>query len=415
MKKVLIIFMLLLATMPIQTAAQVNPQRGYIITNDNDTVYGTIDYLTDARNVKACLFQKNGEQEYRSLSPSDIKGYRLAGDGIYYVSRLFTGGEKQERLFAEFLLQGGVSLYRYYYEDCNYFGFVDGDGREVVIRDDRLNDDLNSYNAKLQDRRQKVQEINLLMNRDRTIANRLWKMELTSDDLTRLVKQYDEDYCTEAGECVVFQYDKKKAGTVSHRFYVGAGISYASYESPASPTYGRGSLGIYDVRYSEYTYSGIAPTFLVGADFTFPRFSRNLNAQVELSYTPHRLKSSEVNYEGAHPEVSVNELAARIGARHVFSSDSRINPFVCAGLLFSWNTGMKEKNIDYRFKRDEHSQVSLGTCDWDHGKGVKAGIYLGAGVDISYFRIGASWKKAFGGKDDLKEKHCGILTVAYLF
>ena len=213
MKKVLIIFMLLLATMPIRIAAQVNPQRGYIITNDNDTVYGTIDYLTDGRNVKACLFQKDGEQEFRSLSPSDIKGYRLAGDGIYYVSRLFSCGEKPEQLFAEFLLQGGVSLYRYYYDDCNYFGFVDGDGKEVVIRDDKLNNDLNSYNAKLLDRRQKVQEINLLMNRDRTIANRLWKMELTSDDLTRLVKQYDEDYCTEAGECIVFQYDKKKTTT----------------------------------------------------------------------------------------------------------------------------------------------------------------------------------------------------------
>lgn len=415
MKKVLIIFMLLLATMPIRIAAQVNPQRGYIITNDNDTVYGTIDYLTDGRNVKACLFQKDGEQEFRSLSPSDIKGYRLAGDGIYYVSRLFTCGEKPEQLFAEFLLQGGVSLYRYYYDDCNYFGFVDGDGKEVVIRDDKLNNDLNSYNAKLLDRRQKVQEINLLMNRDRTIANRLWKMELTSDDLTRLVKQYDEDYCTEAGECIVFQYDKKKTTTVSHRFYVGAGISYTSYDSPTSPTYGRSSLGIYDVRYSEYTYSGIAPTFLVGADFMFPRFSRNLNAQVELSYTPHHLKSSEVNYEGAHPEMSVNEWAGRIGVTHVFSPDNLIKPFVRGGLHLSWNTGMKEKNISYRYKRDDKSPVSEGICDLDHGKGGKVGIYLGAGVDISHIRISASWKKALTGKDGLKEKQCGILTVAYLF
>ena len=120
--------------MPLKLVAQVNPQKGYIITNDNDTVYGTIDYLTDARNVKACLFKKNGEQEYKSLSPSDIKGYRLAGDGIYYVSRRFTVDEKEELLFAEFLLHGGVSLYRYFYDYDNYFGFVDSDGKEVIIR-----------------------------------------------------------------------------------------------------------------------------------------------------------------------------------------------------------------------------------------------------------------------------------------
>ena len=88
MKKVIVFILLLLATIPQQLMAQVNPQKGYIITNDNDTIYGTIDYLTDARNAKVCLFQKEGEKGYKSLSPTDIKGYRLAGDGIYYVSRM---------------------------------------------------------------------------------------------------------------------------------------------------------------------------------------------------------------------------------------------------------------------------------------------------------------------------------------
>ena len=191
MKKA-ILFILLLATMPMQTTAQVNPQKGYVITNGNDTVHGTIDYLTDARNAKACLFQEKGEEGYKSLSPTDIKGYRLADDGIYYVSRMFNGGERPEPLFAEFLIQGGVSLYRYYYEDYNYFGFVDEGGKEVVIRDDKLNSDLGTYNKKLQDRRQKVQDVNALMPHDNTIANRLWKMDMTSNDLTELVRQYDE-------------------------------------------------------------------------------------------------------------------------------------------------------------------------------------------------------------------------------
>ena len=409
-----IFFMLLLAMMSMKLTAQVNPQKGYVITNENDTVYGTIDYLTDAQNVKACLFQKEGESEYKALSPSDIKGYRLADDGIYYVSRLFSvveeGEQLQELLFAEFLLQGGVSLFRYYYDYNNYFGFVGSDGKEIILRDDKLNDDLMTYNHKLQVRRQKVQDVNALMNRDNTIANRLWKMELTSEDLTKLVKQYDEEHCTDQGECVLFRYDKKKTTTVKHRFYVGAGISYASYDSPS---YGVGLT--YSTMYSEYSYSGIAPTFFVGADFQFPRFSRNLNAQVELSYTPHRYKSNDVNSKGNHPEMTLNELAARIGLSYVFNPDSRIRPFIKGGLSLSWNTGMKEKNIDYKYKMDDNMPVSYGTGDMDHGKGSKAGIYLGAGVDISHIRLSAFWKKAFGGKEGLNEKSCGVLTAAYIF
>ena len=69
--------------------------------------------------------------------------------------------------------------------------------------------------------------------------------------------------------------------SVSRRFYVGAGVNYASYAAPD-----------YDARrnssFSGNTYSEIAPTFIAGVDFMFPCFSRFFMAQMELGYTPHR-------------------------------------------------------------------------------------------------------------------------------
>lgn len=390
----------------LSSMAQVNPKAGYIITNEGDTVRGTIDYLTDARNVKACLFKEKGDNGYKSLSPSEIKGYRLADDGVFYVSRLFNDGEKQEKLFAEFLLQGSVSLYRYYYDDCNYFGFVDSDGKEVIIRDDKLNSDLGTYNQKLQERRQKVQDVNALMYKDHTIASRLWKMDLTSIGLTNLVKQYDEQYCTDQGDCVVFQYDKKKTIAVSRRFYVGAGINYASYEAPSYSDPKQTS-------YSGNTYSGIAPTFIIGADFLFPRLSRFFMAQLELSYTPHRYEASKVMLEGGNPKMSIDELAARMGISYTFSSSGRIKPFIKGGLHLAWNMGIKEKNV--RFRYSDGLTVVEKTDNLNYGQEMRCGVYLGAGADIGHIRISALWKKANSGNDRLNEKNCGILSVAYLF
>ena len=407
MKKVIVFILLLLATIPQQLMAQVNPQKGYIITNENDTIYGTIDYLTDARNVQACLFQKKGETEYKSLSPSDIKGYRLADDGIYYVSRLFTGGEKPKLLFAEFLLQGGVSLYRYYYDDYNYFGFVDDNGKEVIICNDNLNNDLSTYNQKLQERRQKVQELNALMYQDKTIANRMWKMDLTSNDLTELVKQYDEQFCTYAGDCIIFKYDKKKAAAVTRRFYVGAGINYAFYEAPDDNVRHR-------TEFSGNKYSGIAPTFIAGADFMFPRFSRYFMAQLELSYTPHNYKASEVMLEGGNPKMSTNEIALRFGASYAFSHNRRFIPYIKGGLHIAWNSAIKEKNVVFMY--DYHGgepQKTTGDLVFDNE--LRAGIYLGAGIDIGHIRINALWKKAKSSFNCLNEKGCVILTIAYLF
>ena len=125
--------------------------------------------------------------------------------------------------------------------------------------------------------------------------------------------------------------------------------------------------------------------------------------------------SDEVSSNGEHPEITLDEIAARVGLSYVFCPDSRIKPFIKGGLNFSWNTNMKEKNVDYKYKMNYDSQVSYGTGDLEYSKGAGAGIYLGAGVDISHIRISAFWKKALGGKDGLNEKNSGILTAAYIF
>ena len=113
--------------------------------------------------------------------------------------------------------------------------------------------------------------------------------------------------------------------------------------------------------------------------------------------------------------MNINEIAARMGLSYVFNPESRIRPFIKGGLNLSWNTGMKEKNVDYKYKIKDDMPVSYGTGDIEHGKGLKAGIYLGAGIDISHIRLSAFWKKAFGGNDGLNENSCGVLTAAYIF
>ena len=112
--------------------------------------------------------------------------------------------------------------------------------------------------------------------------------------------------------------------------------------------------------------------------------------------------------------MTINELTGHIGLIYIFSPKSRIRPFLRGGLLFSWNTTMKEENVFYRYKTDHYdsnSPVSEGICELDYGKGSRGSVYLGAGVDISHIRLGAFWKKTEG----MKKTGCGTLTIAYLF
>ena len=403
---VLLVFFLL-SLVPQSLSAQVNPQQGYIITNENDTVKGTIDYLTDASNAKTCSFRKDGETAFKTYHPTDIRGYRLNGDGVYYVSRLFTGEEKPEMLFAEFLLQGGVSLFRYYYDGYNYFGFMDTDGKEAIIRDDKLNDDLSAYDKKLQARREKVQQVGTIMRKDPAIAGQLWKMDLESNTLTKLVQEYDETYCTSDGDCVVFRYDTKKTAAVARRYFVGAGINYSSFKPNGS--------GLFDEDLSGNTYSGVAPTVFVGMDMIFPRFSQNLISQAMLSFTPYSIKASKTGYEGGNPKLTSTEIALRLGVAYMFSPEAKVKPYLKGGLTLAYHLSLSEKDIAVERQGQSVEKYTL-VGDIDYNRGTRAGLYLGAGLDISHIRLSATYDFLFW-IDGTKCDNTGLLlaTAAYLF
>lgn len=80
MKHITLFFTLLVYA---SASAQVNPMQGYVITNNNDTIHGMIDYRSDAKNALECHFKENGQSDYRTYAPSDISGYRFTDDGIY--------------------------------------------------------------------------------------------------------------------------------------------------------------------------------------------------------------------------------------------------------------------------------------------------------------------------------------------
>ena len=130
----LIYLLVLFITMT--ASAQVNPKQGYIITNEGDTIHGIIDYRSDARNARECHFMAAGSQEYKVYAPADIKGYRFAEDGIYYVTRTFKVDGQEKTFFAEYLLRGGVSLYRHKENDTDYYFFIGEDGRVGTVKND---------------------------------------------------------------------------------------------------------------------------------------------------------------------------------------------------------------------------------------------------------------------------------------
>ena len=51
------------------TMAQTNPKPGYVITNDGDTIRGSIDFRTNEKLSRQCVFRAGGGSESTTYRP----------------------------------------------------------------------------------------------------------------------------------------------------------------------------------------------------------------------------------------------------------------------------------------------------------------------------------------------------------
>ncbi len=94
--------------------SQNNFQKGYIISNKNDTVTGLIKYGSNYENTYKCSFQVNPDSPVETYLPDEIKAYRF-DDGKFFISKKLNPSDSSN-IFLEFLFDGIVDVYGYFDE-----------------------------------------------------------------------------------------------------------------------------------------------------------------------------------------------------------------------------------------------------------------------------------------------------------
>ena len=298
----------------ITAGAQVNSRPGYIITNLNDTIYGTIDYRSAAQNAQYCIFQQNGTNEYKHYSPSDIQAYRFLNDGKYYVSRTIDLDGSKAPYFLEYLIKGIVSLYFLPTNDSDCY-FVENELGEMTLIE-IPDESVVGYEKARELKKQAVLSLYKVFDESVLIKTRLVNSGLNKPILTGFTKEYHNEICTSAEECVQFEYDRKER-TVILDLHVGAGMAYHSISIEEWTKFGK--------------MTNVFPALNVGIDFRLPRFSNHLFVQSMLSLSclkaEKTLKNKTVNLESM-----VADLQA--GAAYTFNG-KKWNPILQAGVLLT--------------------------------------------------------------------------------
>lgn len=332
----------------IRAYGQINPHTGYIVTNENDTIVGTLDLRTSVINSRRCTFRV--EADFKTYNPGEIKAYRFTGDGTLYVSRTVEVDGKERDVFLEYLVKGIVSLYYLPLPMSEYYLFEDESGNFTVADISAADTEMNAEEARCH-RNAYLRPLFSVFQKSKKIQKRLVTANLTKEELAHLTKEYHQEVCKDAKECIQFVYNKKEVPTLQVKVHATAGVAIHNFQSKEMENLWHfGNL------------VQAAPTLSVGVDLHMPRLSRNFYPQIMLSLSRFDFdKSGDVpSYSQKKPSIKAFVTDLQIGGAYSLG-DKWFLPTIQAGVSATMFNGLKTGEYLFTFENPEReNQVYFG-------------------------------------------------------
>jgi hypothetical protein len=203
MKRILISCFLLLAAI-LFVSAQNNFKPGYIITNDQDTLYGLINRTNSAKNSRICVFKKDEKSASVTYTPDEIKSYRIIGDK-FFVSKEIKTNDVTQKLFVEYLINGIIDVYTCTYPDRQMRFFVEKDGSGNLI--ELTNDDREFIYDNTEYRRnidKYTGILKILMADAPTLGNEIENASFNRESLIKVSEDYHNLVCSNY-KCIIYE------------------------------------------------------------------------------------------------------------------------------------------------------------------------------------------------------------------
>lgn len=208
-------------------SGQINFKKGWVITLQNDTLYGRINDRGGYANAKLCVFHQKKGPTFR-YTPQDIKAYRVLKDKYYVARKVYVRGQYRY-FFIDVLLKGDVSLYHnwknkdlaYYIEtkDKDMVGLIN---EEVMLRYKPQGNVAVVYSPTyILSNKIFRDTLRSFFSDSKNVQSQINTVEYDPKSLTRITKAYIHDIC-KGTNCINYERDLR---AYSPRFGIYAGIS----------------------------------------------------------------------------------------------------------------------------------------------------------------------------------------------
>ncbi|MFV0538980.1 MAG: hypothetical protein ACK5M3_16680 [Dysgonomonas sp.] len=394
MKKILIILLSLFFTLMI--CAQRNYREGYVLTSQNDTLRGWVDFRSDKQNSTICTFKSDPTGQEQEFHPKDIYGYRYLNDGKFYVSQEIEIDGIKKTVFLEFLLAGIENLYYYREGDVKYYILENMKGDFLYTSQEPERKIFTNNGDRYVKDLKYIGVLKYYFKDHPEIQKEVDQTQYNHESMIKLVKTYHDLVCTSDQLCTVFEsksiHDKYKT-----KISVYIGYNHLSGYKLNSEN------GVFFENKMDENY----PVIGVQTSFYLPRISQLFSLDLDASFST--LKGEDI---GRDKTYNISSLVGffKVGPGYT-SCKGRVRPTVQTGFTLL-------KIFDPAIEITDHES---GTKDNYLGeiKSTGLGFYLSAGIDFktvrdSFLFIKVTYDKYF---TDIKNSNLSYIgaRIGYTF
>ncbi len=345
-----------------QTLAQ-DFRKGFIITNEGDTVTGYVDY----KNLEACIFKRSaGEKSYYTYAPDDIKGFGFDFNRMFLSKKV---GPYQS-LFLECLVLGSASLYRdkitFYLEAADTILALKEKSKKTYVSRDNTTG-IFQY-------KKYIGIIKILLKDCPPAPGESEKIRYNKKALIKLVENYNN--------CVSSDYTTYHSKLPWIKIGYGANAGYVHSVLRETPYCNRDL----DLLSNQPLH---AHSFTLGGNFyiSWSRIIQSLNMTVGIQWLNSKFRIQEVlKDDSTDPSVrgtyyvngnyKSNELLFPVGVRQTFGQGN-YKPYLDAGIIFiQVISGSADGTIEVEYE-EEVNTYNGGVCF----KPNRIGYFFGMGVE----------------------------------
>ena len=366
-----------LLLLSIKLYSQTDFRKGYLITNDNDTLHGFIDYRSEHLNCAKCVFKIELDDKSVTYLPGEIKAYRFIDDK-YYISSYI--GALQKEVFLEYLIDGIVDLF-YYRELQDKFYFVSKEESEYHLLENEEIETVIDGKTYVRTSNKHIGLLNYFFSDSKEVLKKVNNVELKHKSLIEIAKDYHNDVCSDQ-ECMIFE---KKISPIRVEF---SGLIFTSYNSLEIKNFGADIYGLGATQFEKFNYQNdFSYNFGLGTSFYIPRLNQRFSIYLQFLYGQNYFYASYVDevagntvYNYSH--YTFNHFTRELGVKYIFPK-GKIRPefFVAYSqclIFYSKDSKMIEETLF----SDNTVEKSVFTKDLP---GSPQGLTLGAG--LNFYRI----------------------------